>query len=382
MYMKSKVFVCDLEEGEHIQSIFLVADKTLRTTKSGNPFLALDLMDKTGNVDSKVWDEAEALSTRFEKEDFIIVDAQVESYRGQLQLNVRDLKRIDDDQVALEDFIPASRWDRDEMLEQLKDVVGREIKSPEMLRFFDALFEEKQLMKQFRLAPAAKGNHHAYLGGLLEHALSMTRLAVRMTRHYAHYYPGMINQDLVIAGCVLHDIGKCFELSYGRSFDYTTSGQLVGHIVQGVELITWIAKKVSPPLPAEMLMQLKHMVLSHHGKLEYGSPVLPRTPEALLLHEIDMIDSRMNMCANVIADHEDGTNSEAAWTEYQRLFQGRLYMGEETGTQWAKTVVPAEGEIDGPGSAPVVEADAAPSSPRRQPAEAGESDPNLNLFGE
>ncbi|QDG49223.1 HD domain-containing protein [Persicimonas caeni] len=382
MYMKEKIFVSDLVEGSFITSVFLVADKTLRTTKSGNPFLALDLADKSGNIDSKVWDNAEAIGSRFEADDFVMVEAQVESYRGQLQLNVRDLKRMDDDDVALEDFIPASRWDRDEMLEQLKDVVGREIKSPEMLRFFDALFEEKQLMKQFTLAPAAKGNHHAYLGGLLEHALSMTRLAVRMTRHYAHYYPGMLNQDLVIAGCVLHDIGKCFELSYGRSFNYTTEGQLVGHIVQGVELITAIAKKVSPPLPAEMLMQLKHLVLSHHGKLEYGSPILPRTAEALLLHEIDMIDSRMNMYSNMVAEHEGGTNSEEAFTDYQRLFQGRMYMGDDTGTKWAKTTTPNEDDLEGPGAAAVLEAEGTPKGERRQPASAGESDPNLSLFSE
>ena len=379
MYMESKVYVCDLAEGEHIQSIFLVGDKTLRTTKSGKPFLALELMDKSGSIDAKVWEEAEALGTRFDSENFIAVEAQVDSWNGQLQLNVRDLQRIDDDQVTLEDFVPASQWDRQEMLAQLQDVICREIRSPEMLRFFDALFDETQLMKQFAAAPAAKGNHHAYLGGLLEHTLSMTRLAVRLSRHYAHYYPGLLNQDLVISGCVLHDIGKCFELSFGRSFDYTTEGQLVGHIVQGVELITEIAKKVSPPLPAEMIMQLKHLVLSHHGKKEYGSPVRPKTPEAMLLHEIDMIDSRMSMIANITDDHRSGPDGDSAWTGYQRLFQERLYMGEQEGPAWAKVRMPSADEIAGPGAAPVAEASAPHQSAGRDKS-VGESDPNLDLF--
>ncbi len=374
--MKNKVFVTDLAEGDQIRSTFLVADKTMRTTKSGNPFLALKLIDKSGSVDAKVWDEAEALDARFAPEDFVVVDAQVDSWNGNLQLNVRDLRRIDDADVDLEDFVPASRWDRDQMFQQLHDVVGREIKSPAMLRFFDALFDEKQLMRQFCMAPAAKGNHHAYVGGLLEHALSMTRLAVSLTRHYAHYYPGLLNQDLVIAGCVLHDIGKCFELSYGRSFGYTDSGQLVGHIVQGVELISAIAKKVSPPLPAEMLLQLKHLVLSHHGKLEFGSPVRPKTPEAMLLHEIDMIDSRMNMLSSVVADNRDGDAGQ--WTDYQRLFQERLYLADRSETSWAKIRLPAD-ELDGPGAVPEPGAD---SHARRRSAALEESEVNLDLFPE
>jgi 3'-5' exoribonuclease len=382
MYMKDKVFVSDLVEGEHIQSVFLVADKTLRTTKGGKPFLAVELMDNSGNVDAKIWDEAEAMASRFDREDFIFVEAQVDSWNGNLQLNIRDLQRVDDDQVVLEDFIPASRWDRLEMLEQLQDVVSREVKSPEMLRFFDELFAGKQLMRQFALAPAAKGNHHAYLGGLLEHTLSMTRLAVSLTRHYAYYYPGMLNQDLVIAGCVLHDIGKCFELSFGRSFDYTTEGQLVGHIVQGVELISSIAKKVSPPLPAEMIMQLKHLVLSHHGKKDYGSPVRPKTPEAMLLHEIDMIDSRMNMVANLTDDHRAGPDAESAWTGYQRLFQERIYMGQTDGTSWAKVRTPDHADFDGPGDIPGPTESDTRARTRREREAAGESAPNLDLFSE
>lgn len=381
--MKNKIFVCDLVEGEHIQSVFLATDKSIRTTKSGKPYLALTLADKSGSIDSKVWEQAEAIAARFDQEDFVLVEAQVDSWQGKLQLNVRDVQRVDEDAFELEDFVPASRWNREAMLAQLQDVVSREVKSPAMLRFFDALFDEGELMRQFSMAPAAKGNHHAYLGGLLEHALSMTRLAVNLSRHYAYYYPGLLNQDLVIAGCVLHDIGKCFELSYGRSFDYTDEGQLVGHIVQGVELITSIAKKVSPPLPSEMLLQLKHLVLSHHGKKEFGSPTRPKTPEAMLLHEIDMIDSRMNMLSNIVEEHAAGANADEPWTDYQRLFQERLYMGDAQRSNWAKVRTPDEDELDGPGAVPAPTAsEAAAKRSARRESSAAESEANLDLFSE
>ncbi len=377
--MDNKLFVSDLVDGEPVRTVFLVADKRLGTTKTGNPFLTLELADKSGSVTGRVWDDAEAISTRFDHEDFVRVEAHAETYKGQIQLNVRDLQRVEPDEFDLANFIPASDFDRDAMLDQLKALVSREVKSAEMLRFLDTLFDQKQLIEQFKLAPAAKGNHHAYLGGLLEHTLSMTRLGAMLSRHYAHYYPGMLNQDLVIAGCIMHDIGKCFELSYGRSFDYTDEGRLVGHIVQGAELVTSIAQKVSPALPASMLTQLKHLILSHHGKKEFGSPVLPRTPEALLLHEIDMIDSRMAMCTEAVEEHRSGSDADKPWTGYQRLFQGNLWVGDEPSTKWARVNCPAEDELEGPGALPAGAATAAAPA-KRSAKESRESEETLDLF--
>jgi 3'-5' exoribonuclease len=376
--MENKTFISELTENEYIQSVFLVTDTSVRLTKRGDPYLCITLGDRSGSIEARAWDNAEALAERFAVDDFIEVSAQVTSFNGEIQLNVNDLRRVDDEDVELEFFLPASRWDREEMLEQLKDLVSREVKSSSMLRFFDEFFKDEELMRLYATAPAAKGNHHAYLGGLLEHSLSMARIGARLARHYAHYYPGMLNQDLVIAGCVLHDVGKCFELEFSRGFRYSDSGQMVGHITQGVELVTRLADRVSPPLPSNMIMRIKHLILSHHGRLEYGSPVKARTPEAVLLHQIDMIDSRMGMVQNAFDEHASGVAAEDAWTGYNRLFEGSLYAGEEKANQWAKYRMPAD-EIEGPGMTPHV--GEAPSRKAKQADdEADDDDINLDLF--
>jgi 3'-5' exoribonuclease len=374
--MENKTFISEFTENEYIQSVFLVADTVVRTTKRGDPYLCITLGDRSGSIEARAWDDAEALAERFSVDDFIEVSAQVTSYNGEIQLNINDLRRVDEEQVDVEAFLPASKWDRDEMLDQLKDLVSREVKSSSMLRFFDEFFSDDELMRKYKMAPAAKGNHHAYIGGLLEHSLSMARVGAKLARHYAHYYPGMLNQDLVIAGCVLHDVGKCFELEYTRGFRYSDSGQMVGHITQGVELVTKLADRVSPPLPSNMIMRLKHLILSHHGRLEYGSPVKARTPEAVLLHQIDMIDSRMGMVQNAFEEHASGVAAEDSWTGYNRLFDGSLYAGDPKADQWATYRLPGE-QIAGPGMVPP--SDQAPSRASEGGGEDGDEDSEMNL---
>lgn len=380
--MSDKIFVEQLVEGETIRAVFLVTDKSIRATKSGKPFLALTLSDKSGSIDAKVWEQAEAIATRFEADDFVAVEAQVDSWQSNLQLNVRDIQKLDDSAVAFEDFVPVSRWPRHALLEQLQGVVRAQVSSADLQRFFDALFADEALMQRYETAPAATGNHHAFLGGLVEHSLSMTRLAVQIGQHYGAYYPGLLDTDLLIAGTVLHDIGKCYELSYSRSFSYTDEGQLVGHIVQGVEMVTAIAARLKPALPAELLTQIKHLILAHHGKKEFGSPVLPRTPEAMVLHEIDMIDSRMNMLANIAEQHDPGADN-AAWSGYQRLFQGRVFLGNAR----APASRPDAPLLAGPGAPPQDPLSDPTSSPQRPAAaprtrERAAPTPNLTLFPE
>lgn len=390
--MSEKIFINEIVEGTYIRALLLVTEKSLRETKSGKPFLALKLCDKSGNIDAKVWENAEALATRFQADDFIRVEAQVDSWQSQLQLNVRDLQKVEDAQVDLADFIPASRWPRAELLDQLKALLNEEIKSPLFARLFDALFADEALMERFVMAPAAKTNHHAFLGGLLEHSLSMTRLALKIGRHYEHYYPGLVNADLLLAGCVFHDIGKCFELNFARRFDYSEAGQFVGHIVQGVELLNSISAQLKPALPEPMLLQIKHLILSHHGKKEYGSPTLPKTPEAMLLHEIDMIDSRMNMLANIARDQQAEPGEEIGWTGYQRLFGERLHLGveREIAESWFDSAHPTTAKLAGPGLAAGAE-EASLKAPLRAQSPAGKpaadaspepAAPNLDLFGD
>src|SRR5690554_161585 len=208
--MSDKIFVEQLVEGETIRAVFLVNDKSVRATKSGKPFLALTLSDKSGSIDAKVWEQAEAIATRFEADDFVAVEAQVDSWQSKLQLNVRDVQKVEDSAVAFEDFVPVSRWPRRALLEQLQGVVRAEIKSAEMQRFFDALFADDDWMQRYQTTQSSIGNHRAFLGGLLERSQMMCRHAVQIGVHYSSYYPGLLYTDFFITGTVPHDIGKCY----------------------------------------------------------------------------------------------------------------------------------------------------------------------------
>jgi 3'-5' exoribonuclease len=244
------------------------------------------------------------------------------------QLKLFDLEVVSKEVVDPLDFIAASAWSVESMFIQLKDLLIEHLRSPANRAFAHAILCDEPLIARLKQAPAAKSNHHNYLGGLLEHILSMMRVALGLCDHYARYYPNLIDRDLVLLGCLLHDIGKCEELSWERSFEYTTEGQLIGHIPRGMEIVDEVASRMSPPPPAGLILQLKHLVLSHHGRLEYGSPVRPRTPEAILLHEIDMIDSRMGMCAMISrnAPQPSPANPDR-WSEHHRALDTRLYLG-------------------------------------------------------
>ncbi|MBA2662992.1 MAG: HD domain-containing protein [Bradymonadaceae bacterium] len=332
----NKIFVSDLCDNSHVQSVFLVTQKSVRETKNGDPYMSVTLGDRSGNIEARAWDNVPALDSRFEIDDFVVIRGRVSKYRDQLQIALTDIDRVAESEVALGDFLPQSRWIPDDLLAQLIALLDSALVSPELRRFFDILFADKERVRLFSSAPAAMTNHHNFIGGLVEHTLSMARIGVDLSAHYGRYYPGLINPDLVLAGCVLHDFGKCWELSFGRSFSYSTCGKLLGHIVQGVELISTVAREATPGFDDHMLTQLKHLVLSHHGHLEFGSPVLPRTPEAMLLHEIDMIDSRMAMAASAIARHGDGaaaTNGRE-WSDYSRIFEGSIYMGSAASANW------------------------------------------------
>jgi 3'-5' exoribonuclease len=347
--MLSKTFIADLVLDTHIQSTFLASAKATRQTKYGDPYLCVTLTDRTGSVEARAWENADMLAARFDADDFVLVSAAVTSYQDTLQLKLQDIELVDESQVEIRDFMPTSRWEGEALFAQLKDLVLTEVASAPMRNFFKTLFGQEELMRRFKLAPAAKANHHNYIGGLLEHVLSMTRQAVMIADHYARYYPGMLNKDLLMAGCVMHDIGKCRELSFTRSFAYTTHGQLIGHIPHGVEIVNDIVAQMHPTPPEEMIIQIKHLILSHHGRLEYGSPVTPRTPEAMLLHEIDMIDSRMAMVHNILASHSGPEEGPDRWTDYHRALQTRVYIGGEHDAIWRARPEFHEKDLVGPG---------------------------------
>lgn len=302
----------DLAPGQTVQGVFLVQSKDVRQKKTGEPYLSLVLMDRTGEVEAKMWDNAADVAETFDRDDFVRVRGQTLLYQGRTQLTVHSLQRIPDTEVDISDFLPISRRDVGQMWRELEEVVAS-IRHPHLKALLGAIFGNPEIAEAFRRAPAAKGIHHAWIGGLLEHVLSMCALA----RFFASHYPG-IDLDLLLAGVLLHDIGKIRELDYSRSFSYTAEGGLVGHIQIGLRIV---ADHLPPGFPPKLRNLLEHLILSHHGQLEFGSPKLPCFPEAMLLHLIDLTDSKM---AAMQAQLEREKDSASLWTSYNAALERSL----------------------------------------------------------
>jgi 3'-5' exoribonuclease len=298
--------VSDLTPNQEIDGVFLVQFKEVRQKRTGEPYLILNLADRTGELDAKMWDNAASVAETFDRDDFIRVRGLLQIFQNRPQLTVHRLTFVSDRDVDLADFLPASKRNPDEMFAELAAVI-RGMSNPHLKALLAAFFADAEIAKLYKQAPAAKTIHHACVGGLLEHVLSMVSLA-RMT---AGQYPG-IDLDLLIAGVILHDIGKIRELRFERSFAYTTEGQLLGHIHIGLAMLAEKARAV-PGFPSKTRILLEHMILSHHGALEFGSPKVPAFPEAMLLHLIDNMDSKMGAVLHQIAS-DNGVDGE--WTGY------------------------------------------------------------------
>ncbi|MCX6599111.1 MAG: OB-fold nucleic acid binding domain-containing protein [Acidobacteria bacterium] len=300
------VYAADLKPDQEITAAFLVANKEVRQKRTGEPFLSLMLQDRTGDVDAKMWDNAASVADKFAKDDIIEVKGTVQVFQGRIQLTIQRLKKLEDASVDLGDFMPASRYSGEAMFAELQAMVAS-MADADLRQLLDTIFADSELVSAFKQAPAAKTVHHAFLGGLLEHVLSMAKIGQTLAKHY----PG-IDADLLLAGVVLHDIGKTRELTYRRSFGYSTEGQLLGHIHIGLGIIIDAFRKL-PEFPAKKRMLLEHLILSHHGTLEYGSPKVPVFLEAMLLHQIDMMDSKMEAVRAAIADDN---RVDGEWTGY------------------------------------------------------------------
>ena len=307
--MKKKC-VAEIKDRDLVDSVFLVKDKILAMAKNGKPYLTLKLMDKSGEVDAKVWDNADEINAVFDKNDFLAVRAKASVYLGKMQLILSDLKRVPEEGVDLADFLPETERDINLMVEELRGLVAS-LADPDLKRLLNAFFGDPELLAQYRVAPAAKGMHHVYLGGLLEHSLAVAKLVDAMVP----LYDGL-NRDLLIAGALLHDVGKVREMTYLRAFDYSDEGKLIGHITIGVEMLQERLASL-PGFPAELGMLLKHMLLSHHGQYEYGSPKRPKTVEATILNYLDDLDSKINGIRTHIRKEPD---NPSRWTSYHRLY--------------------------------------------------------------
>ncbi len=321
------LYVKDIEPGQQIQDIYMVTQPVLRNTTRGDLYIAMFLSDKTGKVNSRVWQATQELFQSIPGEGFVAIRGKSELYQGNMQIVVNDVQVVEPEQVKLMDYMPRTDKNIGNMFEEFKAIIG-EIQNPDLKNLTQAFLADNDLMKQFCIAPAAMMMHHNYLGGLLEHTLSMATVAKALFPLYPK-----IQKDLVLAAIFLHDIAKTQELSYKIGFSYTDRGQLLGHIVQGTQLVTQKAdelKTAGKPVNPEILDSLLHIIVSHHGTREFGSPVLPATPEAFMVNYIDNLDAKMNQTANLIeTDLGDGGN----WTSYQRSLETRLYRNRVLDTE-------------------------------------------------
>ncbi|MBM3774720.1 MAG: HD domain-containing protein [Acidobacteria bacterium] len=289
-----KLLLRELEPNKVYTTSFLVQQKEIRQKKTGEPYLSLLLSDRTGEVDAKMWDNVTEVIDAFDRDDFVKVKGLLQVYHNRPQLTLHKVRRLNDGEVDFADYFPCSERDPGEMWRELRELLAS-VGQPHLKALLEALLEDPEIARRLLLAPAAKHIHHAYLGGLLEHILSVAHLA-RLT---ASRYPE-IDLDLLLAGVVLHDLGKIHELSYDRGFGYTPEGQLLGHMAIGLRMV---AAKIRglPDFPPRLHALLEHMILSHHGQLEFGSPKLPQFPEALLLHYLDDMDSKLAAMRALIA---------------------------------------------------------------------------------
>ena len=307
-------FIKELREGDMISSIYLCKDKRTLQTKAGKNYYSMQLHDKTGFVDGKVWDLSNGIE-HFESMDYIQVDAQVISFQGALQLNIRRVRKAAEGEYDPVDYMPCSKRNPDEMYDELVTMIDT-VKDPYLLQLLQMIFtEDADFVKRFKMHSAAKTMHHNFAGGLIEHSLSVAKLC----DFYAKCYP-VLHRDLLIAAALCHDIGKLNEISSFPENDYTDEGQLIGHIVTGTIMVDEKMKQIAG-FPETLANELKHCILSHHGELEYGSPKKPALIEAVALAFADNTDAKLEGFIEVLDGSQDKSGN---WLGFQRMFDSNL----------------------------------------------------------
>jgi len=310
-----KTFIQEIKENDAVDSIFLVKEKSSGVTRTGNPYLKLKLADRSGEMEARIWTSVETSAEAFDRDDFVRIRGKAVSYLEHVQLNVTQVERAEEKGIALEDFLPTTDKDIDEMLHSLIQISGR-MGNPDLRRLLALFWGDKAFVEQFKRAPASKKIHHAFIGGLLEHTLSLTELVLKNASHYKG-----LNRDLLTAGAILHDLGKVEELSYNRSFDYSDQGRLLGHIILGLEKVEEKIRQL-PEFPGDLSILLKHLILSHHGQYIYGSPKKPMTLEAVMLHYLDDMDAKINGIQGFL---EAQSPEGSGWSAYHPAFEQSYY---------------------------------------------------------
>lgn len=316
----SRRFISQLGESENVDQVFLVSEKQLRPNRNGNLYLQVRLTDRTGVVTGMMWNASDQIYGSFDNGDFVRVIGTTQFYNGALQMIVNRVDRVEPSGVDESDFVTIGHQQIDRMASRAAELL-RGMRNPHLVTLAECFLMDEAFMGKFTQAPAGVKNHHAYRGGLLQHVVSLMEL----TSVVAPRYPE-VDADLLLFGAFLHDMGKIDELRYERELAYSDEGQMIGHLVMGVELLSEKVREAEQlsgePFPAELNLRLKHMIVSHHGQYEFGSPKLPMTLEAVALHFLDNLDAKIFTLGQLM---RDDVNSDSNWTTYQPSLGRKLY---------------------------------------------------------
>ena len=315
-------YVSELSHQESVDQVFLVGDKQLRTNRNGNLYLQVELSDRSGPISARIWNANETLYKSFDPGDYVRVEGTAQLYQGSMQIIATKLRKVDPADVDEADFTPLPAVAVDKLVLRLGEIL-RSMDDPALRTLAECFLMDEALMAKVTMAPAGTKNHHAYHGGLLEHVVNLMEVVVRVCPCYPQ-----VNRDLLLIGAFLHDLGKTEELRYDRGLTYSDEGQLIGHLVMAVAMLdrkVAEAEKLSgESIPAETVLRLKHMIVSHHGQYSFGSPKLPMTLEAVALCQLDNLDAKLNTFSSLMAEDP---NVDSPWTTYNANLERKLFKG-------------------------------------------------------
>jgi 3'-5' exoribonuclease len=318
----SRRYINELTHQESIDEVFVANDKQLRPNRAGNLYLQVDLSDRSGSIAARVWNASDALYKSFDNGDYIHVTGTAQLFQGAMQIIATRLRKVEASEVDEADFAPLPAVAVDKLVLRLGEVL-RTIDDPALQTLAECFLMDEPFMAKLMMAPAGTKNHHAYHGGLLEHIVGLMELVLRIAPSYPQ-----INRDMLLMGAFIHDLGKTSELSYQHGLAYTDEGQLIGHLVMAVELLSTKvaeAEKLSgEPIAEESVLRLKHIILSHHGEYAFGSPKLPMTLEAVALAMLDNLDAKINTFSTLM---KEDPNVDSPWTTYNPNLDRKLYKG-------------------------------------------------------
>ncbi|MGB7055226.1 MAG: HD domain-containing protein [bacterium] len=315
--MKSQ-YVNELRSGQTVKEKFVLTKKTVKDKRDGGYYAILEFSDRTGYIDGISWDSN--VLANISASDFVFITGNVAEYNGRLQVVINSINKVDDDDVDALDFLPRYAGDIEKVINDIREFKTR-VKGPALRKLLDSFFDDHDFVKLLGLAPAAKKVHHAYLGGLAVHTLSVLRLLDSIMSAY-----NFLSADLLITAGILHDVGKIYEYTYKKRIDFSDRGRLLGHIVIGSEMVAARIGQI-PDFPADLSLKILHMILSHHGEVEWGSPKPPLFPEALVLHFADNLDAKMEMMKQVVDKHRGG---DKPWSNYHPYLEREIFLGYES----------------------------------------------------